>query len=181
MVLDNPPSPNAIPPRTSSTNFINGINTTNNSSTTTNSNHASVSPSKPVLRPLSEVDWLSQSKRQPSPSTLHPPPPTSAHRTHRPRQQSLPSAMTSSNSSAAGGGAQPPGEFGKSHIYAVRPGWSAEKERIALGPFEYLVNHPGKDIRAQLIAAFNRWLKVPEESLEVIRKVVGMLHTASLL
>jgi geranylgeranyl diphosphate synthase type 3 len=32
-----------------------------------------------------------------------------------------------------------------------------------------------------LIAAFNEWLQVPKESLEVITKVVGMLHTASLL
>ena len=59
--------------------------------------------------------------------------------------------------------------------------WSQEKEKILLGPFEYMYNHPGKDIRAQLIAAFNEWLKVPEESLVIITKVIGMLHTASLL
>lgn len=50
-----------------------------------------------------------------------------------------------------------------------------------MGPYEYLYNHPGKDVRAQLIAAFNEWLEVPAESLEIIKKVVGMLHTASLL
>ena len=50
-----------------------------------------------------------------------------------------------------------------------------------LGPFDYLYGHPGKDIRAQLIAAFNAWLRVPEESLAIITKVIGMLHTASLL
>ena len=59
--------------------------------------------------------------------------------------------------------------------------WSQEKEKIVLGPFEYLYDHPGKDMRKQLIAAFNAWLKVPEESLIIITKVVGMLHTASLL
>ena len=59
--------------------------------------------------------------------------------------------------------------------------WSAEKEKILLGPYDYMVNQPGKDIRTQLIAAFNQWLKVPERSLAVITKVVGMLHTASLL
>ena len=59
--------------------------------------------------------------------------------------------------------------------------WSAEKEQILIGPYEYLFAHPGKDIRAQLIAAFNEWLEVPGDSLEVITKVVGMLHTASLL
>jgi hypothetical protein len=59
--------------------------------------------------------------------------------------------------------------------------WSSQKEKILLGPFDYLYGHPGKDIRAQLIAAFNAWLRVPEASLSIITKVVGMLHTASLL
>jgi geranylgeranyl diphosphate synthase type 3 len=59
--------------------------------------------------------------------------------------------------------------------------WSPEKESILMGPYEYLFAQPGKDIRSQLIAAFNEWLEVPAESLEVITKVVGMLHTASLL
>lgn len=59
--------------------------------------------------------------------------------------------------------------------------WSQENERIVLGPYNYMSQHPGKDIRRQLIHAFNAWLKVPAESLEVINKVVAMLHTASLM
>lgn len=59
--------------------------------------------------------------------------------------------------------------------------WTAGKENIVLGPYSYTVNQPGKDIRGQLIAAYNRWLQVPEESLAVITKVIVMLHTASLL
>ena len=59
--------------------------------------------------------------------------------------------------------------------------WSPEKEKILLGPFEYMYDHPGKNIRKALITAFNAWLKVPHESLAIITKVVGMLHTASLL
>ena len=59
--------------------------------------------------------------------------------------------------------------------------WSAEKERILTGPYEYLFGHPGKDIRSQLIAGFNAWLHVPQASLAIITRVVGMLHTASLL
>jgi geranylgeranyl diphosphate synthase type 3 len=59
--------------------------------------------------------------------------------------------------------------------------WSTEKEKILQGPYEYLFQQPGKDIRAQLIAAFNEWLEVPPDSLAIITKVVGMLHTASLL
>ena len=59
--------------------------------------------------------------------------------------------------------------------------WSASKEKILLGPYDYLEEHPGKDIRKQLISAFNIWLKVPPSSLQIVTKAVGMLHTASLL
>ncbi|PLB43536.1 geranylgeranyl pyrophosphate synthetase [Aspergillus steynii IBT 23096] len=59
--------------------------------------------------------------------------------------------------------------------------WSHENERILMGPYDYMVQHPGKDIRRQLINAFDAWLKVPSESLVIINKVVAMLHTASLL
>lgn len=62
-----------------------------------------------------------------------------------------------------------------------RGSWTAEQEKILLGPYEYLATHPGKEIRSQMISAFDEWLKVPPESLAVITKVVGMLHTASLL
>ena len=82
-------------------------------------------------------------------------------------------------------GSQPPPdplkEIGHNLIHQQHDTWSPEKEKILLGPFDYMYGHPGKDIRAQLIAAFNAWLKVPERSLSVITKVVGMLHTASLL
>ena len=76
---------------------------------------------------------------------------------------------------------EPPRTFGDKFIDEKIPTWTAEKERILLGPFDYLYGHPGKDIRSQLIAAFNVWLKVPDSSLAIITKVVGMLHTASLL
>lgn len=59
--------------------------------------------------------------------------------------------------------------------------WTGEKEKIILGPYDYLFDRPGKDIRRSMISAFNVWLKVPEERLAIINKVVGMLHTASLL
>ena len=59
--------------------------------------------------------------------------------------------------------------------------WGSNKEKIILGPYDYLFSHPGKDIRSALIEAFNRFLKVPDSSLNVIKKVVGMLHTSSLL
>jgi len=71
--------------------------------------------------------------------------------------------------------------IGDDLIHQKQVTWSEEKEKILLGPYDYLYGHPGKDIRSQLIAAFNKWLNVPAESLEIITKVVGMLHTASLL
>jgi geranylgeranyl diphosphate synthase type 3 len=72
-------------------------------------------------------------------------------------------------------------DVGEDLIYGNGAAWTEEKERILLGPYDYLYGHPGKDIRSQCIAAFNLWLKVPPERLEVITRVVGMLHTASLL
>jgi geranylgeranyl diphosphate synthase type 3 len=72
-------------------------------------------------------------------------------------------------------------DVGEDLIYGTGAAWTKEKERILLGPYDYLYGHPGKDIRSQCIAAFNLWLKVPPERLEVITGVVGMLHTASLL
>lgn len=59
--------------------------------------------------------------------------------------------------------------------------WNEQNEKLLMGPYDYMSQHPGKDIRRQLINAFNEWLKVPPESLVIITKVVGMLHTASLL
>jgi geranylgeranyl diphosphate synthase type 3 len=75
----------------------------------------------------------------------------------------------------------PTKDLGEDLIYGNGVAWTEEKERILLGPYDYLYGHPGKDIRSQCIAAFNLWLKVPPERLEIITRVVGMLHTASLL
>ena len=50
-----------------------------------------------------------------------------------------------------------------------------------MGPYDYLFSNPGKDIRSALIAAFDSLLHVPAGSLSTITKVVGMLHTSSLL
>ena len=40
---------------------------------------------------------------------------------------------------------------------------------------------PGKNFRTQVLNAFNVWLRIDERSLQVIDRVVGMLHNASLL
>jgi geranylgeranyl diphosphate synthase type 3 len=131
MVSESLRSPNAIPPRTSSTGH-NGVN------------HL---PSKPTLQPVPEGDWISQRKRNAHDSSAGPA-----------RQL---------------GSAPDPSKYHSNEI--------GFEEKILLGPYDYLFAHPGKDVRAQLISAFNEWLEVPPASLEVITKVVGMLHTASLL
>ncbi|KAI9355572.1 geranylgeranyl pyrophosphate synthase [Pilaira anomala] len=54
-------------------------------------------------------------------------------------------------------------------------------DEIILEPYTYLLSHPGKDIRTKLITAFNLWLNVPKDTLDVINKAIGMLHNASLM
>ncbi|RAQ69423.1 hypothetical protein COH20_006547 [Aspergillus flavus] len=56
-----------------------------------------------------------------------------------------------------------------------------DKEKIIRGPVDYLLKCPGKDIRRKLMQAFNEWLKIPEDRLNIIAEIVGLLHTASLL
>ncbi len=56
-----------------------------------------------------------------------------------------------------------------------------DEEEALLQPYTYLKKNPGKEIRSQLIEAFQDWLQIPEVSLTRIKAVVEMLHTASLL
>ncbi|KAL1849426.1 geranylgeranyl pyrophosphate synthetase [Diaporthe australafricana] len=169
-------SPNAIPPRTSST----GQHTTSPSLLAA----AATSPTSrsSVLRPVPEGDWIG------SGTPTHParsPPASSSSSSHpkRPRRSSLPS--TSLLASMAQHPAPPPDPSRYAHddfnFIGGRKSWASDKDRVIMGPFEYLNEQRGKDFRSQLIAAFNAWLDVPPASIEVITKVVGMLHTASLL
>ncbi|CAK7567727.1 MAG: geranylgeranyl pyrophosphate synthetase [Sporothrix epigloea] len=110
------------------------------------------------------------------------------HLSVRPSQtaENLPSTSSSNTSSAVTySKPQPlpdPARYATDDFnFSARRTWTAEKERIVCGPFEYLNGTRGKQFRTQLINAFNGWLEVPAESLEVITRVVGMLHTASLL
>ncbi|KAF6746807.1 farnesyltranstransferase [Ephemerocybe angulata] len=59
--------------------------------------------------------------------------------------------------------------------------WPAENEAAILEPFTFITTNPGKDIRTKLIDAFNDWLHVPSDKLQVIAKIVNMLHAASLM
>ncbi|KAL8918061.1 MAG: hypothetical protein Q9208_007583 [Pyrenodesmia sp. 3 TL-2023] len=144
---DSYPSPNAIPPRTSSTGLYNIFQPIPPIV-------KPVSPTKPVLSPVPESNWLSSTKKANGPFSSTSPPGSD------PPQ---PPSNSSDND---------PGTSND---------WSSQKEQILLGPFDYMMDHPGKDIRKHLISAFNAWLQVPPASLEIITRVIGMLHTASLL
>ena len=137
------PSPNAIPPRRSSSI---------NAWSVPSINERVVA--KSALQPLPEASWMAHGRRP----------------------------QTDSSFDSAGSSA--PETFdgrASTAIHANDTTWSLEKEKIVCGPYEYMEQHPGKDIRKQLITSFNAWLMVPKQSLEIITKVVGMLHTASLL
>ncbi|KAI1122183.1 terpenoid synthase [Nemania abortiva] len=149
--ISSPQSPNAIPPRTSSTGYA-----------------ALTPPAKSVLRPVPESNWLSQA----IPIHLRDSPSSSS--TQRPTN-----SMANGMGSA---GFQDPARYATEDFdYVARQTWNQEKEDVLRGPYDYLIDRPGKDIRTSLINAFNVWLDVPKESLDVIANVVAMLHTASLL
>eukprot|EP00041_Stephanoeca_diplocostata_P011401 m.188291 g.188291 ORF g.188291 m.188291 type:complete len:334 (-) comp18524_c0_seq3:320-1321(-) len=56
-----------------------------------------------------------------------------------------------------------------------------EVEEVLFEPYEYITQVPGKDIRTMLIMAFNKWLKIPEDKLELVKEITKLLHNASLL
>lgn len=162
-------SPNAIPPRTSSTGQA--------------ANPTSPSSRANVLRPVPEGDWISQSTHTRSPPARE-----------RERQRASSASRSSSHQprypqtnillNMPSPPANPdPARFAV-HDFGFIGGqknWVSRQDRVIMGPFEYLNGQRGKDFRSLLIAAFNTWLDVSAESLEIITKVVGMLHTASLL
>ncbi|KAK3775013.1 hypothetical protein RRG08_019389 [Elysia crispata] len=56
-----------------------------------------------------------------------------------------------------------------------------KQEQILLAPYRYICQIPGKQIRSKLIAAFNLWLKIPDEKIKIISDVIQMLHNSSLM
>uniref|UniRef100_A0A0X3PNH8 Geranylgeranyl pyrophosphate synthase n=2 Tax=Schistocephalus solidus TaxID=70667 RepID=A0A0X3PNH8_SCHSO len=58
---------------------------------------------------------------------------------------------------------------------------SFKHDGIILEPFHYLLANSGKGLRRQLIKAFNFWMQIPAEKLELLSEVIEMLHNASLV
>ncbi|KAF4468458.1 geranylgeranyl pyrophosphate synthase, partial [Fusarium albosuccineum] len=101
-------SPNAIPPRTSSTGVPAQLNSP---------------PIKSVLRPVAEADWLSQKQRSSQAAVPNPgfgmmqapnPPPDPQRYTH------------------------------EDPNFTAKRTWTAEKEQVVRGPYDYVISHPGK-------------------------------------
>jgi hypothetical protein len=67
------------------------------------------------------------------------------------------------------------------HADATEQAPTTLTHQVLLEPFTYISSNPGKEIRSLLIDAFDLWLEVPQGDLEVITRVVRMLHNASLL
>ncbi|KAI0937774.1 hypothetical protein AcW1_003846 [Taiwanofungus camphoratus] len=76
---------------------------------------------------------------------------------------------------------EPPLQFDALRILSEATAWSERNESALLEPYKHIYSVPGKDIRGQMLEAFNKWLQVPKDKLAVISRVVSMLHTASLL
>ncbi|KAL4947614.1 hypothetical protein BDW69DRAFT_190036 [Aspergillus filifer] len=52
---------------------------------------------------------------------------------------------------------------------------------VVLQPYRYLTSLPSKGFRDQAIDSLNAWLRVPPSSVAVIKDVIKMLHSASLM
>lgn len=162
MVSENPTSPNAIPERSSSVGIPNALHK---------------EPSKSVLKPLPEDTWMASANKHkslPPMSTGASPLGDVTNLANGTKRRHSKRTSANSNIFAPQKSAPGPAHFDPAS-------WSSQKEEIIIGPYDYLFSHPGKDIRTSLIAAFDTLLHVPEDSLSTITKVVGMLHTSSLL
>ncbi|KXS94397.1 hypothetical protein AC578_7790 [Pseudocercospora eumusae] len=144
-------NPAAIPARTSSTNAV-SHNSEHTPSPGSTKKSLRKHRSLGRLAEFDEREWMAQGKHH--------------------RLAHSPASMADRKNS-------PP--IGQDLINGHNMTWNTEKENILKGPFIYLESHPGKDIRSQMINAFNEWLQVPHASLQLITRVVAMLHTASLL
>lgn len=58
---------------------------------------------------------------------------------------------------------------------------SCVRSQVLTEAYDYLASQPGKGVRSMLVDAFNEWIGAPSEDVEVIKDVVSLLHTSSLL
>ncbi|KAL4934933.1 hypothetical protein BDV06DRAFT_229296 [Aspergillus oleicola] len=58
---------------------------------------------------------------------------------------------------------------------------NSSDHQIVLAPYKYLASLPSKNIRDKFIDALNVWLQVPRSTLSSIKRIVTLLHHASLM
>lgn len=75
----------------------------------------------------------------------------------------------------------PMGEVDKTPWSRPRMALVQDNERKLLEPYAYVRSLPGKNVRGQLIGAFQKWIGAPAAALDVIHRVVDELHNASLM
>ncbi|XP_011876891.1 PREDICTED: geranylgeranyl pyrophosphate synthase-like [Vollenhovia emeryi] len=56
-----------------------------------------------------------------------------------------------------------------------------EENEILLEPVRYILQVPGKQVRTNLIKAFNYWLRIPDDKLQTIDNVTTMIHTSTVM
>jgi hypothetical protein len=66
-------------------------------------------------------------------------------------------------------------------IQPLKEQQSNEELRVVHEPYNHLTAVKGKEVRAQLIDAFNVWLQVNPDDIETIKSITDKLHNASLL
>jgi geranylgeranyl diphosphate synthase type 3 len=159
----------ALDPATSSASILNHTTFLHSPAAIPPRTSSANSTSGSALRSVPEIDYFPAS--------------TSVHKRQRSRKASVGTTSFPSAAMSAPSHTPPdPNRFATEDFFlSGRRTWSEEKDKVLTGPFDYLNGHPGKDFRSALVKAFDAWLEVPPESLEVITKVVSMLHTASLL
>ncbi|XP_029672592.1 geranylgeranyl pyrophosphate synthase-like [Formica exsecta] len=65
-------------------------------------------------------------------------------------------------------------------FYYSLSGNKQEDEKL-LEPIRYILQVPGKQIRAKLAQAFNYWLKISPDKIQAIEEIVTMLHNSSIV
>jgi geranylgeranyl diphosphate synthase, type III len=49
---------------------------------------------------------------------------------------------------------------------------TADTERILLQPYDYLLKTPGKSFRTTLLKAFQRWIPINDDKLDIVAKII---------
>ena len=161
-------SPNRIPPRTSSSGLY-------RNSLAAAVSGASASGPAAGLDTVSEAAWLGQSQNQQQQQQQQ------RRHTTDPTPRNPSSGVTIMHNQENTAAPDHRRYADEDLDFAPQRSWTLDKEKVVRAPFDYVSSHPGKDFRTQLIAAFNALLDVPADRLDVITRVVGMLHESSLL